>query len=121
MNTGQLNNLQAVDALPVFPESVKNDILQLAAVGLTAEQIAVAAELEPDLATAFVTLAKVPGSRVARLIDEGRANGVAAPQMKLQAAAAAGNIDAIKTLLKLQRENRFKELLAYMDDDELPG
>ena len=49
---------------------------------------------------------------------EGRANGIASPQMKLQQAANAGNIDAIKTLQKLQQANRFNELIYYMDDDE---
>ena len=60
-----------------------------------------------------MALADIPGSPVARLIAEGRANGIATPQMKLQEAAAAGNIDAIKVLQKLQEQNRFNELVYY--------
>lgn len=99
----------------------KEEILRLAAVGLTPAQIAAAMEYPPDVAAAFVALADVPDSTVARLIAEGRANGIATPQMKLQEAAAAGNIDAIKALQKLQTVNRFNELIYYMDDDEFSG
>ena len=104
-----------------IPDDKKEEILKLAAVGLTPAQIAAAMEYPPDAAAAFVALADVPGSTVAQLIAEGRANGVATPQMKLQEAAAAGNIDAIKTLQKLQKVNRFNELIYYMDDDEFSG
>lgn len=118
MNT-DTNNIPAI--LTEIPADKKEEILQLAAVGLTPGQIAAAMEYPPDVAAAFVLLADVPGSTVARLILEGRANGIAAPQMKLQQAANAGNIDAIKTLQKLQQVNRFNELINYMDDDEFTG
>lgn len=121
MNTETPNIIQAADITPLLPESAKEDVRKLAAVGLTAAQIAAAIELTPDVATVFINLAEVPGSAVARLIAEGRANGLATPQMKLHEAAAAGNIDAIKALHKLQKENRFIELLGYMDDDEFTG
>ena len=78
-------------------------------------------EYSSATAAAFVALADIPGSPVARLIAEGRANGIATPQMKLQEAAAAGNIDAIKVLQKLQEQNRFNELVYYMDNDESDG
>lgn len=63
------------DISAMIPADKKEDILKLAAVGLTATQIA----------------------------------------------AAAGNIDAIKTLRGIQRENRFNEFIYYMDDDEFTG
>lgn len=115
------NNITAVDTAALFPDSLKEDILKLAAVGLDPAQIAAAIELKPDVATVFIILAEIPGTPVARLIAEGRANGLAKPQMKLQEAASTGNIDAIKTLRKLQRENMFIEQLRYMDDDEFTG
>lgn len=118
MNT-DTNNSASISAL--IPESKKDDILKLAAAGLTAAQIAAAEELSPPVAAAFIALADVPGSIVARLLEEGRAIGIAAPQKKLQEAAATGNIDAVKTLRKIQRENRFNELIYYMDDDEFTG
>lgn len=113
------NNIPAIIA--EIPDDKKEEILKLAAVGLTPAQIAAAMEYPPDVAAAFVALADVPDSTVARLIAEGRANGIATPQMKLQEAAAAGNIDAIKALQKLQTVNRFNELIYYMDDDEFSG
>lgn len=109
------------DISAMIPADKKEGILKLAAVGLTATQIAAAVEFPPAVAAAFIALADVPGSIVARLIEEGHANGIATPQMKLQEAAAAGNIDAIKTLRGIQRENRFNEFIFYMDDDEFTG
>jgi hypothetical protein len=41
--------------------------------------------------------------------------------MKLQQAAAAGNVEAIRELQKLQRRNRYNELITHMDDDEFTG
>lgn len=105
----------------ILPDDKKEEIMKLAAVGLTAKRIAAAMEFPPVMATAFIAMADSPGSMVARLIAEGRANGIATPQMKLQEAAAAGNIDAIKELRKMQRENRFNEIIEYMDDDEFTG
>lgn len=107
--------------VPALTAEQEDDIRKLAAVGLTPDQIAAAMELPAPAAAVFVALADVAGSAVARLIAEGRANGIAAPQQKLQEAATAGNIDAIKELRKLQRENRFNELVYYMDDDEFAG
>lgn len=113
------NNIPAI--ITAIPDDKKEEILKLAAVGLAPAQIAAAMEYPPDAAAAFVALADVPGSTVARLMIEGRANGIASPQMKLQQAANAGNIDAIKTLQKIQQANRFNELINYMDDDEFTG
>lgn len=109
------------DISAMLPPETKEDILKLAAVGLTAPQIAAAVEFPPAVAAAFIALADTPGSIVARLIEEGHTNGIATPQTKLHEAAAAGNIDAIKTLRGIQRENRFNELIYYMDDDEFTG
>lgn len=109
------------DIIAEIPDEKKEEIMQLAAVGLTPAQIAAAMEYPPAAAAAFMALADVPGSTVARLIMEGRANGIAAPQIKLQQAANAGNIEAVKTLQKLQQNNRFNELIYYMDDDEFTG
>lgn len=105
--------------LEVFRGVDEVEVLRLAAVGLSASRIAAALGLEPRDALRFIALAEMPGSCVARIIEEGRANGTAAPQLKLQEVARAGNIDAIKTLQKIQGVNRFNELLTNMDDDEL--
>ena len=93
-------------------------IMQLAAVGLLPRQIASAIELPEATATAFIALEDQPGSPVAKMIEAGRAIGVATPQMALQEAATAGNLEAIKELQKVQRRNKFDELLLNMDDDE---
>lgn len=96
----------------------ETDILKLAAVGLQPGDIAVAVELEPRDAMMFVALSEVPGSQVSRLMAQGRAIGRSTPQLKLQEAANAGNIDAVKTLQKIQKENRYQELVNNMDNDE---
>ena len=96
----------------------ETDIMQLAAVGLLPRQIASAIELPEATATAFIALADLPDSPVAKMIEAGRAIGVATPQMALQEAATAGNLEAIKELQKVQRRNKFDELLLNMDDDE---
>lgn len=117
METDKFENLEDA-AMALIPESKKEDIRKLAAVGMSARDIAVMAELTPDEATVFLSLADITGSPVDRLLAEGRAAGTAAPQIKLQEAAAAGNIDAIRALQKIQAMNRFNELLNNMDDDE---
>lgn len=109
------------DYVDLIPDDQKEDVLKLAAVGLTPVQIAAAIELSPEATAAFVALADIPGSPVCRLIEEGRAAGISVPQIKLQEAAVAGNIDAIKMLQQLQHANRFNELIYYMDDDEFTG
>lgn len=96
----------------------EDDILKLAAVGLSPAEIAAAVELDTRTAMLFVALAEVPGSNVSLMLARGRAIGRATPQMKLQEAANAGNIDAVKTLQKIQKENRFQELVNNMDNDE---
>ena len=104
---------------PAITAQQEEDIMKLAAVGLSPTEIAAAVELEPSDAVLFVVLADVPGSPVSRMLMQGRAIGRATPQMKLQEAANAGNIDAVKTLQKIQKENRFQELINNMDNDEL--
>ncbi|MBD5401555.1 hypothetical protein HDR58_01970 [bacterium] len=96
----------------------EQEVMQLAAVGMSPREIAIALELEPDAARAFCLLAKIPGEKIARLLVSGKATGRAIPQIKLQEQAAAGNIDAIKLLQDLQAENKYNELLANIDDDE---
>ena len=112
------SSIQVTELDRLLPKSTHDDVRRMAAVGLSARQIAAALDLTAELATVFIDLAKTPDSVVARMIEEGRALGISQPQLKLQAAANAGNIDAIKTLQKLQRDNRIKEQICYMDDDE---
>lgn len=110
---------QHADSLgAIIPETEHDDIRRLAGVGLSPEKIAAALELPPENAAAFSALAKVPGSPVARLFDEGRAICESTPQLKLLAAAQAGNVDAVKTLQKIQERNRLRAFMENMDDDE---
>ena len=121
MNDEQQTTDSASTSLPLsltFTEEREKDIMQLAAVGLSPADIAAAVELDTPSALAFVALAEIPGSNVSLMLARGRAIGRATPQMKLQAAANAGNIDAVKTLQKIQKENRFQELVNNMDNDE---
>lgn len=92
--------------------------MKLAAVGFSPTEIAVSMEWPRERRVAFCVMAKVPGSDVALLITAGKATGRAQPQIKLQEAAQAGNIEAIKALQSLQRTNLFNELVNNMDDDE---
>lgn len=92
--------------------------MKLAAVGFMPREIAVAMEWPRDRRAAFCILAEIPGSDVALLLAAGKAEGRAVPQTKLQEQAKAGNIEAIKALQTLQANNRFNELVSYMDDDE---
>lgn len=106
------------DNLPAISKKEEEDIMKLAAVGFMPREIAVAMEWPNEKRVAFCMLANTPGSEIAMMIAAGRALGRAEPQQKLQEAAKAGNIDAIKTLHKLQANNRFNELVTNMDDDE---
>lgn len=92
--------------------------MKLAAVGFSTSEIAVSMEWPRERRALFCELAAVPGSDVALLITAGQATGRAQPQIKLQEAAQAGNIEAIKTLQSLQRNNRLNQLINNMDDDE---
>lgn len=115
MNT---DNNAIIPNLPVISKEEEEEIMQLAAVGFMPKEIAVAMEWPREKRAAFCLLAETPGSEVAMLIAVGKTVGRAEPQRKLQEAAQAGNIDAIKTLQKLQANNRFNELVNHMDDDE---
>lgn len=115
MNT---DNNAVTSKLPAISKKEEEEIMQLAAVGFMPREIAVAMEWPREKRAAFCLLANTPGSEVAMLIAAGKAVGRADPQIKLQEAAKAGNIDAIKTLQKLQANNRFNELVNHMDDDE---
>lgn len=105
-------------SMAALDKTEEEEVMRLAAVGMMPGEIAVAMEWPVEKRTAFCILAGMPGSKIARLIAAGRANGRATPQTKLHAAAEAGNIDAIKALQKVQAANRYKELLNHMDDDE---
>lgn len=107
-------------ALPTFSLTKKEeeDVMKLAAVGFAPTEIAVSMEWPRERRAAFCVASKIPGSDIALLIAAGRATGRAQPQIKLQEAAQAGNIEAIKALQSLQRNNRFNELVNNMDDDE---
>lgn len=115
MNT---DNNPAPPVLPAISKKEEEEIMKLAAVGFMPREIAVAMEWPREKRAAFCILANTPGSEIALLIAAGKAVGRADPQKKLQEAAQAGNIDAIKTLQKLQANNRFNELVNHMDDDE---
>lgn len=121
MNDEPKNPDNATPQIPVglvLTKEHEADIMKLAAVGLSPAEIAAAVELGTRNALLFVALAEVPGSNVSLMLAQGRAIGRATPQMKLQEAANAGNIDAVKTLQKIQKENRFQELVNNMDNDE---
>lgn len=96
----------------------KKVVMKMAAVGLPPVSIAAVLELSGERRFDFLMAASVPGSDVYNLIESGRATGIASPQIKLQEQAAAGNVEAIRSLQKLQEKNRFNELLAEIDDDE---
>jgi hypothetical protein len=106
--------------LPSFALSAaeEEEVMKMAAVGFMPGEIAVAMEWTRERRAAFCALAEYPGSDVALLIAAGRAEGRTMPQTKLQEQAKAGNIDAIKTLQVLQANNRFNELVTFLDDDE---
>lgn len=106
--------------LPGFALSAaeEEEVMKMAAVGFMPGEIAVAMEWTRERRATFCALAEYPGSDVALLIAAGRAEGRAMPQTKLQEQAKAGNIDAIKTLQVLQANNRFNELVTFLDDDE---
>jgi hypothetical protein len=99
-------------------KSEEDDVLKLAAVGMMPNDIAVALEMPLERRSLFNMLAIIPGTSINLLIAAGRANGIAMPQIKLQEAAKAGNIDAIKALQNLQARNRYNELVNHLDDDE---
>lgn len=104
--------------LPVLSKKEEDEVMKLAAVGFLAKEIAASMEWTAEKRRAFCRAAEIPGSDIAVLLLAGRASGRATPQIKLQEAAQAGNIDAIKTLQKIQANNRFNELVYNMDDDE---
>ncbi len=116
MNTENNNK----PTLPAFPltKAEEDEVMKLAAVGFMPHEIAVSMEWTRERRAAFCIHANVPGSAISVLITAGRATGRAQPQIKLQEAAKAGNIEAIKALQNLQRTNRFNELVNNMDDDE---
>lgn len=108
----------AAAALLSLSTTDEEEIMKLAAVGFMPTEIAVAMEWNREKRAVFVALASVPGSDVANMIAAGRATGKAKPQIKLQEAASAGNVEAIKELQKLQARNTFMERMTYIDDDE---
>ncbi len=111
-------NKPATNNFPALTSKEEEEVLKLAAVGLMPVEIAMSMEWPRERRAAFCALANIPGSDIAVLIASGRASGRTTPQVKLQEAAAAGNVDAIRTLQKLQANNRFNELVNNMDDDE---
>ncbi len=116
MSTGNDN----ITKYPEFPltKEEEDNIYKLASAGMRSAEIAVSMKWPPERCRAFCIIAELPGSSLALMLAAARAEGIAAPQIKLQEAATAGNIDAIKALQKIQARNRFNELVNYMDDDE---
>ena len=102
----------------LLEENEVKEVQKLAAVGLAPENIALAMGWGYAKRRAFVILADVPASDVAVAIAQGRAAGLASPQIKLQEAAAGGNIEAAKAIREILEGNRFANLMASMDDDE---
>ena len=116
-----MNQEENCTNLPAFRLTAdqEQEIMKMAAVGSSPSEIAAALELEPRKALLFVMLASTPVSNVAALIRAGKAIGKVQPLMKLQEAATAGNVEAVRTLRQIQKENRMLQLLTAMDDDEL--
>jgi hypothetical protein len=106
--------------LQLTPEEEK-DVMQLAAVGLMPIEIAASMDWTGERKAAFCVLAEIPGSHISQIILTGQVEGKLAPQVKLQQAAATGNVEAIRELAKMQRRNRYNELITHMDDDEFTG
>lgn len=115
----QSTEVTVLDAL--LPEDLLPEIVKFAAVGLTPAQIAAAVKMVPGVASVFIELADTPGSPVARLIEQGRAEGMSTAMVKLKEAAEKGDVDVIKEFRALQARNRFQELVYYMDNDEFTG
>ena len=82
---------------PDFPLTTKEeeDVYKLASAGMRSAEIAVSMEWPPERRRAFCIIAELPGSPLALMLAAARAEGIATPQIKLQEAATAGNIDAI--------------------------
>jgi hypothetical protein len=118
-----MNITESNPNLPTLQLSAEEekDVMQLAAVGLMPIEIAAAMDWPRERKAAFCVLAEIPGTHISLIILSGQAEGKSAPQMKLQQAAAAGNVEAIRELQKLQRRNRYNELITHMDDDEFSG
>lgn len=112
---GVLDRLKELTALTPDEE---DQVARLAAVGLMPRDIAVAMEWPRERRRAFCLMADCADTEISDLIAAGRAMGRVQPQMKLQEAAAAGNVEAVKALQGLQAANRFAEQLTLMDDDE---
>lgn len=119
MNTDESNDFLTATAkqLALTPTE-ETEAAKMAAVGLSPRDIAVALDMDKTRRELFCLLAEIPNSAVEVLITSARAEGRVAPQIKLQEAAAAGNIEAIRTLDKVQRANQLTDLIRRMDDDE---
>lgn len=116
MNTDN-NDIAKYPGFPLTDKEEEN-VYKLASVGMRPAEIAVSMEWTAERRRDFCFIAELPGSHLAVMLAAARAEGIATPQIKLQGAAAAGNIDAIKELQKIQARNRFNELVSYLDDDE---
>lgn len=108
----------AVVCLGQFSKEEEDEIMKLAAVGLSPAQIASALEWNRTKGAAFCALASRPGSKVAMMIESGKTIGMADPQKRLYESAQTGNLDAIKELQKVQFRNRYNQLIRGLDDDE---
>lgn len=106
------------DTFLLTPEEEKK-VRDLAYVGFIPREIASSMEWPIDRRVEFILQANNPWSYVAGLIDSGRSSARADAQLKLKIQADSGNVDAIKTLHKVQIENRYNELINNMDDDEI--
>lgn len=98
-------------------EEIEN-VQNLASVGLSPNDIALSMGWGLAKRQVFIALSSVPESDVAVAIARGKMMGISDPQTKLKEAAAEGNIEAAKALADIQENNRFRNLLTAMDDDE---
>ena len=102
-------------------EKEKETIGNLAAGGVSAEDIAFYMRWPRARRRLFVVLSRYPESEVATLIAEGRAAGKFDPLAELLRMSRTGNLDAIKSLHEFQTCSRLEQFIKSIDDDEFAG
>lgn len=110
--------LITLDSIRIKEES-KDDIRRLAALGYKPHDIAVSIGLLPEEVLAFAEDAERIGTTVYSLIREGILINRSLPEKSLQQVAESGDVEAVKTLLKVQRLHAFERMVDDMDNDEV--
>lgn len=113
-----MDKLITLDSIRIKEES-HDDIRRLAALGYKPHDIAVSIGLLPEEVLAFSEDAERIGTTVFSLIREGILVNRALPEKALQKVAESGDVEAVKTLLKVQRVHQFERMIDDMDNDEL--